>query len=126
MKDQLQLQEIAGYLPYGLQVQMERLRYPKGIEIVYLNVTNIDQIESPKTWRIKPILRPMSDLIGQFGLASAIEDYLRGKGVKRTVDLPYWAIQWLSGLNHDGSHYDWQDLIGQGKAISIHDIPATQ
>lgn len=120
----IQLHEIAGYLPYGLK------RHCPSSNVLIHDYMPLDFIQSTidmhGKFGWKPILRPMSDLIGQVGLPSAIEDYLRGKGVKRAIDLPHWAIQYLSGLNHDNSHYDWQDLIGRGLAVDINTLAAQQ
>lgn len=60
--EKLELKHIAPYLPYGLKVEIERLRYPKGKRIEELTTYNISYFGNDKVWKFKPILRPMSDL----------------------------------------------------------------
>ena len=128
----LTIEHLAPYLPYNISLQfiIREDVVRTGVMTRLLNYSHethpervaIDNYDSEHIWMFKPILKPMYDLIGEIGLPSAIEDYLRGKGVKRIVDLPYWAITYLLGENQSGHNFDVFGLIEKGLAIDINTL----
>jgi hypothetical protein len=57
----LELKNLAPYLSYGLQVEMKRLKHPRGSEIVELTLYNIQFFNFPAMYSIKPLLIPLSE-----------------------------------------------------------------
>lgn len=53
---------MAAYLPYKLQIQLKRKIYPRGIEVKELGIQELHYLNFT-SFEIKPILRPLSDLI---------------------------------------------------------------
>jgi len=120
----LELKHLAPYLPYELSILPNNYKTcGSGYGFYYkvLDIGCLSDLEN-RLEDIKPILKPVEDLIGEIGLPSAIEDYLRGKGVKRIVDLPYWAITYLLGENQEGYNFDVFGLIEKGLAVDINTI----
>lgn len=135
MKDQLQLQEIAGYLRYGLKVMSE-----------YGEISEIDSIhwsldghlrtklnlciqQSPSRFRganlehVKPILRPMSDLRTEdFNELCTSLGLYTGADINFVIGSPK-QLQYNDAIKLLENHFDIHNLIGRGLAISIHDIP---
>lgn len=118
--DKLELKNLTPYLPYTL-----KRHCPSSNRLIH-DYMPLDFIQSTidmhSKFGWKPILWPITDLIGEIGLPAAVEDYLRGKGVKRIIDLPYWAIDWLCGANHEQHNYDVFGLIEKGLAIDVNTI----
>lgn len=143
MKDQLQLHEIAGYLPYGLRIKIlnHECDYV-GIEYAEVNghyfigdslhLTYVGGSAGKDGSVCKPILRPMSDLLKPEWneLSQDLDlDYRNPSGWGVDMQKDGNTIHWgLTGIfdvcdRLSKHHFDFKDLIGQGKAISIHDIP---
>lgn len=129
----IELKHLATYLPYRINVQIERLKYPIGKEIVELSLKNIDQFDNKKMWKFKPILRPMSDLCPDHPAMLEIQghhtvDFNIGNTfveIENECNSDPYSVEWLPYkcfeilLKH---HIDVLNLIGQGLAISIHDL----
>lgn len=122
----LELKYLAPYLPYRLQVEIERLKYPCGKEIVELNLKNIEQFDNKKMWKFKPILRPMSDLHNteltykEKATEKSIcnnDDYVIEKDFKKTEIVSASFYLWLIS-----EHFDVFGLIEKGLAIDINTL----
>lgn len=135
MSHKLQLQEIAGYLPYRIQVEIERLKYPIQSEIVELTVKNIHQIENTKLWRIKPILRSLSDLKKEithkgktFVPIEWLEDFYYTHSFHTQCEQLISDYRWINHLDYLVVqhllewHFDIHNLIGRGLAIDINTL----
>lgn len=127
MKDQLQLQEIAGYFANGLRIKI--LNYEcdyVGIEYAEVNgyyfigdslhLTYVGGSTGKDCNSCKPILTPMSDII--------FPQHILGLGYRtmsRDLKEPTWTLSQIQYIYKN--HFDIHNLIGRGLAISIHDIP---
>lgn len=141
MKDQLQLQEIAGYLPYKLRIQHadqnKVMNLGKGSSVHWIGLSAvIDWHNSAMKAKPYPVLRPMSDLTKEithngktFTPVFWLEDFydnldLHEQAIQLSKDYR-WVNQsdYMLIMHLIEWHFDIHNLIGQGKAISIHDTP---
>ena len=143
----IELKHIAAYLPYDFQVYVDRLQ--KSLTIITLNksknlvqVIYDDRSEGQtvlglKLEHVKPILRPLSDLLekldffeigddsnysiefdhGNIKLIENLESIADNKSYFDIQFLPYAVVQQLIEW-----HLDIFGLIPAGLAISIHDV----
>jgi len=120
----LELKHLAGYLPYGLKIQNGKeydivTGYDNGriISMFRVNLENFTCIEY-----VKPILRPLSDLITHSEFVDKYHysfDKKEGFMVKRRNET-YTRIEELEYLFKN--HFDIYGLIENNLAISIHDV----
>jgi hypothetical protein len=135
---ELQLSELAPYIAYDLKFW----HYDEEREIrsicSFATLTSEEIVIADNMheyayligdYRVKPILRPMSDLTRKELEAAGFEchiDWLTIEferwvvryGNEATISkTPFGHVQYL--CKH---HFDFKDLIGQGKAISVHTI----
>ena len=135
--NRLELKHIAGYDLKTLEVVLSPTgvlnldeEYPSGNSGLKFNITNIlvgdDEIEihnHKANWgvgfikleEILPILHPLSDLSSE--TLREFNFIRRPKSADNFED-----ISWGFVLYCYKNHIDFQDLIGKGLAISIHDI----
>lgn len=131
----LELKYLAPYLPYRLNVEIKRLKYPIQSEFVELTVNNIHQIKNTKLWQFKPILRPMSDLkkdINHKGekitpIYWLEEQYFNldlHEQAKELIKDPRWVNQsdYMLICHLIEWHFDVFGLIEKGLAIDINTI----
>tara|TARA_R110000787_G_scaffold11742_1_gene38588 strand:+ start:1140 stop:1505 length:366 start_codon:yes stop_codon:yes gene_type:complete len=114
--EQLKLEDIVGYLPYGLKVKVGLT----WIAIMTTSTTSeylvsIDYVVVTKAY--KPLLLPMTKEVLEEVFKEVfypVSNVLNIKGIidKDIDDLPKWIID----LFHE-KHIDYMDLIGRGLAL---------
>ena len=143
MKRELTLTDIAGYLPYGLNISDRK----RGITTVWnwqsadcSDWNGEDKVEtisgeqySEELVLATPILRPMSDLdreITHKGETFVPIDRLRG--IDGDIQFKYeklysvkgYCMHWITAIIDNLSEwmFDYRGLIDAGLAVSIHDL----
>ena len=56
------LEYLQSYLCHNIEIEVERLIYPQRKDIITLGVNNIDLCKKTKIYKLKPLLRPLSQL----------------------------------------------------------------
>ena len=137
----LEMKFLAPYLPYGLRIQRGqrnlKMNMGKGSSTHWIGISAvIDWFNSDMISKPMPILRPMSDLFmtdediscdlmdivmgcDQYcdAYGEWYESYINNPETIRLLQAPYEVFEELVK-----QMYDVYDLIGQGLAISIHDL----
>ena len=115
MKDQIQLHEIAGYLPYGLK------RHCPSSNVLIHDYMPLDFTQSTidlhTKFGWKPILRPMSDLTDEMAIKIGYKDSNALRLMIKSKQLPYQGFENL--FKH---HYDVFNLIGRKLAVDINTL----
>ena len=115
----LELKHLVGYLPYGLQFEGKR----KDWVLFDSGIKTLCPVDLDGRWEIiKPLLRPLSDLITHSEFVDKYHysfDKKEGFMVKRRNET-YTRIDELDYLHKN--HFDIYGLIENGLAISIHDV----
>lgn len=121
---ELELKEITPYLPYGVKFKGKRKDWNSfDNEIMTLCLVDLDG-----RWDIiKPILRPISDLLKEIEIGGRKfipqyeidkvwrdTDYLKSGNLRYA---PFWVFEQLMMW-----HFDFFGLIEKGLAISINDV----
>lgn len=132
MKEQIQLHEIACYLPYALNCQYQFISKITGhtelrignvlglkqglheIQILINNKSN-DPVWEKIDLNTKPILRSMSDLTDEMAIKSGYKDASALRLMVISKLLPYQGFQ-----NLFQNHYDVFSLISRGLATDIN------
>jgi len=138
----MKLEEIVGYLPYGLKVYVED-SLPSAIETVKGIFTDNEIFTDEDSYelnKIKPIFHPLSDLTKpitvdgkEFVPMNEMKNMIDKKAdvgsfsnriwkdrIERKVDLDYFPM-WIIQLLYQW-HFDIHGLIERGEAIDINTI----
>src|SRR5258708_2503971 len=93
----LELNEVAPYLPYGLQIKVNRLIYPKRQEVIELTIGALASYFTSSNFIVKPLLIPLSE----FNDSEAdTEIFNIGKAytsvkLNQPSEFPYWQFEIL-------------------------------
>lgn len=113
---ELKIEHLKGYFGTNLQVQINKKTYPSWIGVKELTLETLI-IYRGKRNKIKPILRPLSDLtkedINSFSVdvRLALREFNSEKLLSRAC---YYELKWLLE-----NHFDIHGLIDQNLAINI-------
>jgi hypothetical protein len=131
---ELELKHLAPYLPYGLKIDFldwyKQVRFKSTLDVNILERANHYGVNNLSE-HIKPILRPLSDLIKEiehdtvdnyaagFGLIKELIQYDIDKGLIYTALWSYPYLTWVKLVEY---HFDVFGLIDKGLAIDINTI----
>ena len=145
MKEQIKLEEIVGYLPYGLKaIKESRSNYigePNEKEVININTKDVDILFSKRYKMVscKPILRPLSDLTKEIEVNGEKFVPIKKLGDKYSVDSCMLYNHFISLDTSDSVsinilhyyyiiqklyqwHFDIHNLIERGLAIDINNL----
>jgi hypothetical protein len=126
--DQIKLEEIAGYLPYGLKCKCEGLIYEvEGMRKKYIIFNNFGDTLSCYYENVKPLLHPLSDLTREIKANKQEFVPITELGYMNTPQSTLWLIREVKTGSISFKkmlmllkwHFDIYNLIDRGLAIDL-------
>ncbi len=139
MKEQLTIEHLAPYLPYGLKIkEVSKGSFtcdPNQEDIIELSVNNISRFIGKKPYKCvsqKPLLRPLSDLDKTYKDELSYSEWLIEKyytiGIENQINRIEEDIRWINQCDYLLILYllDWNfdinGLIEKGLALDINKV----
>lgn len=128
--EKLTIKHLAPYLPYGLKIEFSRNIYPKKTEIQELSIFDFHLWDDNK-FKIKPILRPLSDLRNEINING--NGFIPFKKLETKVIMSEFDLnEWIETITESMPLSDWNllfewhfdvfGLIEKGLAIDINTL----